>query len=248
MKTILMLASFGLEIVECGGALAAHVEKGDKVVAAVTFAREEARDQIKQAAEILGIKEVHFLGFTAGEWELNLASRVKIVSLLRQLCPDIVILQDPEHAQHDFDPDRRMLALLYSESLAISGRDWRVEECGGFKPFMPRTFYYMSPHNANCVLEISKHYSRKIEALAILKSQITFTAEHYLERTSPELLRTLVPNYDLVKDDLFKLGHSLSDQFFQATALWNGAAGHSGAVLGEAYRHEGPFVIDHLLD
>ncbi len=247
MSTILMLASFGLEIVECGGALAAHVEHGDRVIAAVTFSRPEARPQICKAAEILGIHEVEFLDIKVGDWELNATTRMKIVALIRRLRPDIVILQDPEHAQHDLDPDRRMLALLYSESFAISGRDWRVEECGGYKPFMPRSFYYMSPEHPNCIVEISKYYARKINALAVLESQLTFTAEHFKERTSDDLLRHLVADYDVVKEDLFKLGHALSDQFFLATALWNGAAGHSGAVLGEAYRHEGPFVIERLL-
>ena len=35
MTKVLMLATFGLEIVECGGALAAHVQAGDEVEAAV---------------------------------------------------------------------------------------------------------------------------------------------------------------------------------------------------------------------
>ena len=54
MTTVLMLASFGLEIVECGGALARHIAAGDRVYAAVTLCRPESRPQVQAAACTLG--------------------------------------------------------------------------------------------------------------------------------------------------------------------------------------------------
>jgi LmbE family N-acetylglucosaminyl deacetylase len=60
-----MLATFGLEIVECGGALAAHVKAGDEVQAAVLLSRPESRPQVRKAAAILGIDQVDFLEFRA---------------------------------------------------------------------------------------------------------------------------------------------------------------------------------------
>jgi LmbE family N-acetylglucosaminyl deacetylase len=246
MTTVLMLASFGLEIVECGGTLAAHLERGDKVYAAVTLSRPQSRPQVVEAAKVLGISEVEFLDFPLGDWEINVASKEKIVRLIRKVRPDIVILQDPEHAQHDLDPDRRLLALLYTESFSVSGRDWHVEACGGYEPFMPHAYYYMSPLNANCIVEISKYFDLKEQALAILTYQLAFSAQSMKLRAPESLLRSLVPNYDeLVKDDA-QLGLALTRQLDTANALWNGLAGHSGAVMGEAYRREGLFVIEHL--
>ncbi len=246
MTTVLMLASFGLEIVECGGTLAAHLDRGDKVYAAVTLSRPQSRPQVIEAAKVLGIADVEFLDFTLGDWEINVASKEKIVRLIRKLRPDIVIMQDPEHAQHDLDPDRRLLALLYTELFSVSGRDWHIAECGGYESYMPQAYYYMSPENPNCIVEISKYFDLKEKALAILTYQLAFSAQSMKERVPETLLRTLVPNYDeLVQDDA-RLGLALTRQLDTAIALWNGLAGHSGAVMGEAYRREGLFVVEHL--
>jgi LmbE family N-acetylglucosaminyl deacetylase len=241
-----MLASFGLEIVECGGTLAAHLAHGDQVYAAVTLARQESRPQIKEAAAVLGIQDVEFLDFRYAEWELNSASKQRIVTMIRRIRPDIVILQDPEHAQQDLDPDRRMLALLYAESFAISGRDWRIEECGGYKPYMPHALYYMSPLHPNCIVEISKYFELKEKALSVLAYQMAFSAQSMKKRVPEELLKNLVPDFDKVSKDDGQLGLALTRQMDMAIALWNGLAGHSGAVMGEAYRYQGEFVFDHL--
>src|SRR5690606_37546186 len=66
MTRVLMLASFGLEIVECGGALARHIQAGDDVHAAVLLSRPESRPQVREAAGILGIEQVEFLDFPYG--------------------------------------------------------------------------------------------------------------------------------------------------------------------------------------
>jgi len=153
-KTILMLATFGLEIVEVGGTLALHAQTGDNVHAAVLLSREASRPQIDQAAKILGVKSVQFLGFNYGEVQPDVPSKMKLVRVFRELKPDILITQDPEHSYHDLDPDRRLAMLLYLESVAIANRDWRIEECGGFAPHTIRDIYYMSPKHANCVVEI----------------------------------------------------------------------------------------------
>jgi hypothetical protein len=49
-KSILMLATYGLEIVEVGGTLALHAQGGDAVHAAVVLSRPQTRPQIEQAA------------------------------------------------------------------------------------------------------------------------------------------------------------------------------------------------------
>jgi LmbE family N-acetylglucosaminyl deacetylase len=247
MTKVLMLASFGLEIVECGGALAAHVAAGDEVQAAVLMARSESRDQIAQAAKILGIDQVDFLGFPSGEYTTDAPWKEKVVTLMRRVRPDIVITQDPVHAQHDLDPDRRTIALLYPESFALAGRDWHVEECGGYEPHMVHTIYYMTPEEPNCIVEISEFFHLKQKALEVLTYQLAFSAQSIQQRASVDVLRYVVPEYESMKADPVALGLEFHTQFDKALALQHGLAGHSGAVLGEAYRREGPFVIDRLL-
>ncbi len=244
---VLMLASFGLEIVECGGTLALHVQAGDDVHAAVLLSRPESRPQVTEAANILGIGGVEFLDFPYGGWTVDVDWKRRIVELVRRVRPDIVITQDPHHAQHDLDPDRRLIALLYTEAFALAGRDWDVEACGGHAPHLVGAIYYMTPEHPNCVVEISQTFALKQQALAVLGTQMAFSAQMIEQKTRPETLRFVVPDYDEIKDDKVALGLALHQQFDRSLALVSGLAGHSGAVLGEAYRREGVFVLEGLL-
>lgn len=246
MANILMLASFGLEIVECGGALAKALKAGDNVHAAVLMSRPESQPQIREAARILGIEDVEFLGVKNGEVVVTPEAKEPIVGLIRRTNPDVIIMQDPEHAQHDLDPDRRMIALLYAESLAVAGRDWRIDECGGHEPHPVPTIYYMTPSSPNCVVEISDTFAIKQRALEVLAFQMSFSAESIKQRANVEAIRHIVDNFDELRDDNARLGLALHQQFDRALALYHGLAGHSGAVLGEAYRREGEFVLERL--
>lgn len=247
MTRILMLASFGLEIVECGGTLARHIQAGDSVHAAVLLSRPESRPQVREAAAILGITDVEFLDFPYGGWTLDVPWKERIVELVRRVKPDLIIHQDPHHAQHDLDPDRRLIALLYTESFALAGRDWNNEACGGHEPHPVRNVYYMTPEHPNCIVEISETFALKQKALAVLQYQMAFSAQHLERKLGADALRQVLPNYDELRDDKSALGLALSQQFDKALALVNGLAGHSGAVMGEAYRREGPFILDGLL-
>lgn len=241
-----MLASFGLEIVECGGALAKALLAGDSVHAAVLMSRPENEPQIRAAAGILGIGDVEFLGVKNGEVVVTPEAKEPIVELVRRTKPDVVVMQDPEHAQHDLDPDRRMIALLFAESLAVAGREWRIEECGGHPPHPVPTIYYMTPSSPNCIVEISETFAVKQQALEALSFQMTFSVESIRQRAGAEAIRHVVDDYDEISDDDARLGLALHRQFDRALALSHGLAGHSGAVLGEAYRREGAFVVERL--
>ncbi len=242
---ILMMASFGMEIAECGGALAKAVRQGHEVHAAVLMSREESRPQIAESAARLGITaEVEFLGYQYGEVEVTGDAKVPVVSLLRRVRPDVIIMQDPEHAQHDLDPDRRMIALLYSEAMAIAGRDWRIEECGGHEPTPIPTIYYMTPSSPNCIVEISDVIDVKLSAFESLTYQMAFSAQVLQQRMGSHISNVL-PDWDPDASDTDK-GLAIVVQSERANALYHGIAGHSGAVMGEAYRKEGAFTLDEL--
>ena len=246
MTRVLMLASFGLEIVECGGALALHAQAGDEVRAAVLLSPPGSRPQISRAAAILGIPEVEYLDFPYGGFTVDVPWKERLVAMIRRVRPEIIITQDPHHAQHDLDPDRRIIAMLYTEALALAGRDWHVAECGGHPPCKIPTIYYMTPEHANCIVEISQTFALKQQALAELGYQMAFSAESIERRVAAAAVRAFLPEYDNLKEDKEKLGLALHRQFDMALALVNGLAGHSGAVMGEAYRREGPFIAERL--
>jgi hypothetical protein len=148
------------------GALARHVQAGDAIHAAVLLSRPESCPQVVEAAGILGIDGVEFLDFPYGGWTVDVSAKERIVELVRRVKPDIVITQDPHHAQHD--PDRRLIALLYTEAFALAGRDWRIAECGGHAPHLVRAIYYMTPEHLNCIIEIADTFALKQKALAVL--------------------------------------------------------------------------------
>lgn len=246
MTTILMLATYGLEIVEVGGTLALHSQAGDDVYGAVLLCRTQWHDQVRAAATILGVKEVEFLDFATGEVQVDVPSKMTLVRLLRRVRPDVLITQDPEHSYHDLDPDRRLAMLLYLEAVALAGRDWRIEDCGGYAPHTVRDLYYMTPEHSNCVVEIGQTFGTKQRALAELPYQLEYTAQVYRERLGNDLLAHLVSDPALLKGDDLTLGRELHREMDKALALSHGLLSHSGTVMSEAFRHEGVFRLKTL--
>lgn len=246
-KTILMLATFGLEIVEVGGTLALHAQGGDEVHAAVLLSRPQSQPQVSEAASILGVRSTRFLGFDSGEVQPDVPGKEKIVSLFREVRPDILITQDPEHSYHDLDPDRRLAMLLYLEAAALAGRDWHLDACGGHAPHMIPDVYFMSPEAPNCVVEIGATFALKQQALGVLESQLAFTAQVLKRRLDPESMRNILPNFDQLKDDDLALGRALHREMDKALAMSHGVLSHSGATMAEAFRHLNPFRLKQLL-
>lgn len=242
--SVLMLATFGMEMVECGGTLAKHVKAGAEVTVAVSMLREKAVPQIRAAAAHLGIDDVRVLGWEAGELHVDRESKRRIMKLVRDTRPDIVICQDPEHAAHDLDPDRREFMLLYIEALALAGRDVDVEECG--EPHNVGAVYFMTPDSPNCVVEIVDVYRQKEAAMQELGWQLEFSGQSLRREHSPERLREMLddPAADQMSDA--EIGWALHRQIDRAAALYHGLYGHSGAVMAEPYRRMTLFPFDLL--
>lgn len=243
--TLLVLATYGLEVVEVGGAVARHVRAGGRAHATVTLARPEARDQITRAGAVLGTT-VQFMGFTVGTVNPDVESKKRFVRVLREVRPDIVITQDPEHSFHDLDPDRRQAMILYLEAIALAGRDFAPEQLTELEPHRIPTIYYMTPERPNCVVDITDVAETKERALAELRSQHAFSARMMRGRLSSEVLSRIagVP----VDADEESLGLAVHRRTDQALHLYHGLMSHSArAVLAEAYRREGLFTLSHLV-
>ncbi len=241
--TILLFATFGLEVVECGGALAKNVQRGGRSHAAVLLCREEMRPQVREAAGILGV-EVEFLGFGYGEVTPDVTSKKRLVEVIRRVRPDIIITQDPEHSFTDLDPDRRQAMVLYLEAIALASRDFATEE-KGLPPHPIPTIYYMMPSRPNCVVDITPVWELKRRAMEKLEAQMRFTSSVFKGRFPREALQTLLPG-GVLADDL-ELGRELHREMDKALCLYHGLLGHgSRAVFAEPYRREGYFNFDYL--
>jgi LmbE family N-acetylglucosaminyl deacetylase len=76
------------------------------------------REEQKDAAELLGVKNLHFLGFADGELEYNEVLLGKLVESLRTIRPRVVFTHTPEHLNH-----RKFLG---QKGAGVNHRDHRV--------------------------------------------------------------------------------------------------------------------------
>lgn len=241
---LLMLATFGMEIVECGGAIAMHVRGGGRAYAAVAFSRPESRPQIEAAARVLGVSEVRFLGLEAGELPAGAAAKIPFVTLVREWRPAIVITQDPVHAFGDLDPGRREIMTVYLESLALAGRDWRREECGGREAHAVKAIYYMTPTTPTCVVDIAPVWELKERAMDQLTAQMRFSGEHF-KRSLGSASRILAPDAD-PDGDPAAFGRAMHHATDLAYHVASAVHAHTPFALAEPYRREGVYPFTRL--
>lgn len=242
---MLLLAVYGMEVVEAGGALAKHAAAGGRSFAHVMLSRERSRPEIARAAEHLGV-EVSFGDWRYGHVEPDVASKTALVRVLRTVRPRIVITQDPEHSLHDLDPDRRPAMTLLLESLALAARDFALDEMPELRSTPIPTIYYMTPHHPNCIVDVSDVWDRKERAMDELGSQMAFSGQHYQRYYRPEHLERMVPGWSALTDD-YDRGRAMHRLLDQVTHLHAGAGGHSHFAFAEAYRREGKFHLDALM-
>jgi hypothetical protein len=243
--TLLLLGVYGLEIVECGGVLAKNARAGGTSFASIMLARPQTRPQIESAAAELGVK-THFLDFEYGDVRADVPSKQQLIRVIREVRPHLIITQDPEHAQHDLDPDRRPAMTLILESIALAARDIFVDELASLPPHPIPTLYYMTPHEPNCVVDISDVWDLKERAMDKLESQMRFSGKLFPKYYSEEHLRFLVPTWDNLPDD-YTRGREVHRQLDRVTHLHNGLGGHGRFAVAESYRREGKFHLQQLL-
>ena len=243
---ILQLATYGLEMIECGGALAKNVQSGGVSQTAVLLSRPPSWPEVTRAAEILGVN-VSFLKFDYGNVNPDLESKRKLVQLIREAKPDIIITQDPLEGYSDLDPDRRQAMMLYLEAIALAGRHFALDECK-LEPHPIATMYYMT-HHPNCIVDVAPVWDLKEQAMDELKTQMEFTAQMLGRRVDEDLLRKLISGeQESSAKTPAELGRDLHREMDKAIHLVHGIRGHgSRCVLGEPYRREGPFTLQELL-
>ncbi|EMA52578.1 MULTISPECIES: PIG-L deacetylase family protein [Halococcus] len=173
----------------CGGTLAKHAARGDRVSIAHMTRGEygglgtdteaeiaDAREKEARASgEVLGADAVEFLGFEDGRITYSLDNRLRIVDALRRYDPDVVLT----HFRDDMHPDHRATSRLvtdayYMASLPLAETD--------HEPCDPDNVYYFGKPTAefepSTFVDISEHIDRKLRAIEQHESQIAFLAEH----------------------------------------------------------------------
>lgn len=242
-KRILLLGVYGMELVECGGALYKNVLSGGVSHASMLFCGEQMRKDLKKAAQILK-SSLEFLDMDAGAVMGTREEKLKIVGVIRKFRPDIIITQDPEHCISDLDPGRRPAMNMILEGIALAGRNYAVEECGGHAPHGHTAIYYMSPSHPNCLIDIYDAWDEKCRAMDCLESQLEFCGKLY-QRNRMECMKKIVPNWHALETDLEK-GMAAKRVFDKSYYMCHGSTGHYNVIFSEAYRREGCFIFEGL--
>lgn len=131
------------------------------------------------AAAIMGVKDVRFLGYPDGVLQPTMELRRDLTRIIREVRPERVLLQDPSlifagsfYINH---PDHRAAgeAALYAVFPSAGTRPIFPELLAeGFEPYDVAEVYLMFPVQADTYVDISGYEDRKIQALLCHQSQL----------------------------------------------------------------------------
>ena len=128
------------------------------------------------AAKTLGVQDVFFLGYPDGELEETREFLGKVVRVIRQVRPDIVITMNPypvtRFVQHR---DHRIAGQVAIDAVYPFARDhlhFPEHLAEGLEPHKVGELYISGTESSDTVVDISGYIDRKIEALRCHRSQM----------------------------------------------------------------------------
>jgi len=139
------------------------------------------RKKEEQAAvELLGVKSLEFMDYVDGEVEPDREMRKKIVRAIRRHAPQIVLTSDPlnyypgdNRVNH---PDHRAAGKAVLEALfPAAGNPMFFPELmrdENLPPVNVNELWLSIPADANLVVDVSRYFEKKIDAICCHRSQI----------------------------------------------------------------------------
>ena len=183
MKTVLAIGAHPDDIeIGCGGTISVLLDKGYRILPLVVTSGEEgdlhdSKEQLgdrreseaRSSAAALGASDVIFLHEPDGLTNYSKGAKIKLISVLRELRPEIVFT----HSSSDHFPDHQIVHRLAQDALVAASGPWypeaggsphAVEKVYGYEVWHPLTRYQMS-------IDISHVIERKLTALRCHASQ-----------------------------------------------------------------------------
>jgi LmbE family N-acetylglucosaminyl deacetylase len=178
----------------CAGSTATWVQEGHEVVYCIvtdgqaggfdnTISRDEMarirRREQTAAAEVVGVTELHFLGFPDGALEYNLDLRCAVARVIRQVRPDRVVGQSPErnldrifasHPDHLVAGQATMAAVYPDARNEFAFPHLLSDE--GLEPHTVPELWLMGGPAPDRAVDITDQIDRKVEALLCHASQM----------------------------------------------------------------------------
>ena len=179
--TIAKLAKMGHKIVNL------CTTYGEKGTLDPTVTREEMIEREKaeaqQAAKVLGVAEVHYLGIPDGEVIAGLELRKRYTEILRRVRPDLVFSFDP-HDPYDPHADHRAVGRsIYEASYTSHFHLYYPEQITkGLDPHIVTKYYGWNSPKPNIFVDISDTLETKIQALFQYESQLQMLLQETKQR------------------------------------------------------------------
>ena len=178
----------------CAGSTATWTDEGHDVVYCLVtdgqaggFDESMSRDEMARirrkeqtaAASVVGVTELHFLGFSDGRVEANLDLRKAISRTIRQTTPDRVVTQSPQrdlnriypsHPDHLAVGEATLCAVYPDARNPFAFPELLSDE--GLRPHAVPEVWIMGGPQADTHVDITVTIDRKIEALLCHESQM----------------------------------------------------------------------------
>lgn len=173
----------------CSGTMAKYVKEGKDIIYVILSAGEKGnkidipkseivevrKKEQREAAEIIGVKNLIFLDYEDGVIENNEELRKELVRLIRQNKPDVIFTFDPDcHLQnfYVYHSDHRETGIaVFDAASPRAGNKYYYSELN-LEPHRIEAFYFFGSDKQNEFIDITDFIDLKIKALTSYKSQM----------------------------------------------------------------------------
>jgi len=145
----------------------------DRLITSQQLAQIRQAEQ-REAALVLGVNEVVYLGYSDQGLEDSFELRRDIVRQIRLFCPDTVVTLDP-YRRYVWHRDHRITGQVVLDAVFPFARDHLAYPdmlYAGLEPHKVREMYFTASEDNNCFIDITDTFDLKIRALACHRSQI----------------------------------------------------------------------------
>jgi LmbE family N-acetylglucosaminyl deacetylase len=144
--------------------------------------------ELREAAEVLGVRDVTILGNDDGDLQPTLSLRGDVVHAIRKWKTSIVFTLDPWLA-YEAHPDHRHAGMMAAEAAVFSGfhNFYPEHKEEGLAPQKVEQVYLFSTAEPNTYVDITEFIDQKINARLCHRSQITQGTEAVDEKALQRL-------------------------------------------------------------
>jgi bacillithiol biosynthesis deacetylase BshB1 len=211
----------------CGGTVAKLVKQGRRVgIVDLTRgelgtrgSREIRAAEAAEAARVLGVQVRENLGMPDGNLETTFENRLKIVRIIRQYQPEVLLFPYPV----DRHPDHEHAHILCREAWFAAGLAKIETNHNGTtqEPFRPRAYYYFMQwfeFQPSFIVDITDEFDQRMECVQAFKSQFydPESNERQTILSTPEFLEMLRTRLAYYGD---KIGKKYGEPFYSVAAV-----------------------------